>query len=120
MSEDHINPDHYREGPFECIELCRLLTFDWGNVAKYAYRWQGKNGVEDLRKALWYANDANIRGVPVWADEANFAFGVPLVAALKKSNHAGLAELWGAFGDARRKIIPNILMKKIDEVEANK
>lgn len=37
---DNINPSHYKDGPFECIELSRLLSFDWGNVVKYCYRWQ--------------------------------------------------------------------------------
>ena len=35
---DSINPDHYRNGPFECIELTRLLSFEWGNVVKYCFR----------------------------------------------------------------------------------
>jgi hypothetical protein len=25
---------------------------------KYAYRWRHKNGIEDLRKAAWYLNEA--------------------------------------------------------------
>ena len=37
---DSINPDHYRNGPFECIELTRLLSFEWGNVVKYCFRWK--------------------------------------------------------------------------------
>lgn len=45
---DNINPSHYKDGPFECIELSSLLSFDWGNVIKYCYRWRDKNGVEDL------------------------------------------------------------------------
>lgn len=47
---DNINPSHYKDGPFECIELSSLLSFDWGNVIKYCYRWRDKNGVEDSRK----------------------------------------------------------------------
>lgn len=42
---DNINPSHYKDGPFECIELSSLLSFDWGNVIKYCYRWRDKNGV---------------------------------------------------------------------------
>lgn len=52
MSDNINHPKHYENGPFECIELTRLLSSDWGNVVKYCYRWQSKNGVEDLRKAL--------------------------------------------------------------------
>ena len=68
MSDNVNHPKHYEDGPFECIELTRLLSFDWGNVVKYCYRWQAKNGIEDLRKALWYANDAVIHGIPLYAD----------------------------------------------------
>mgnify|MGYP000287812532 CR=1 FL=1 len=40
---DNVNhPKHYEDGPFECIELTRLLSFNWGNVVKYCYRWQSK------------------------------------------------------------------------------
>ena len=61
---DNINPSHYKDGPFECIELSSLLSFDWGNVIKYCYRWRDKNGVEDLKKALWYAKHAIDNNVP--------------------------------------------------------
>ena len=43
MSDNVNHPKHYEAGPFECIELTRLLSFDWGNVVKYCYRWQSKN-----------------------------------------------------------------------------
>lgn len=55
---DNINPSHYKDGPFECIELSRLLSSDWGQAVQYCFRWQHKNGVEDLKKALWFVNDA--------------------------------------------------------------
>lgn len=55
---DNINPSHYKDGPFECIELSRLLSSDWGQAVQYCFRWQHKNGVEDLKKALWFINDA--------------------------------------------------------------
>jgi hypothetical protein len=29
---------------------------DTGNMIKYILRWKKKNGVEDLRKVIWYAN----------------------------------------------------------------
>lgn len=29
---DNINPSHYK-GPFECIELSRLLSSDWGHAS---------------------------------------------------------------------------------------
>lgn len=30
MSDNVNHPKHYESGPFECIELTRLLSFDWG------------------------------------------------------------------------------------------
>lgn len=27
---NNISPSHYKGGPFECIELSRLLSSDWG------------------------------------------------------------------------------------------
>lgn len=80
---DNVNhPKHYEDGPFECIELTRLLSFDWGNVVKYCYRWQHKNGVEDLKKALWFINDAithNGRSSPRAAN------GTPTFSKLRQS-----------------------------------
>lgn len=59
MSNDNVNhPSHYTSGPFECIELTSRYPFLGGNAIKYVYRWQGKNGLEDLKKALWYLNRA--------------------------------------------------------------
>lgn len=59
--EDKVNnPSHYK-GKFglEAIDVVRnfagYLTavqgFYWGNVIKYLLRFQGKNGLEDLKKA---------------------------------------------------------------------
>lgn len=57
MHNDNVNhPNHYTSGPFECIELTSRYPFLGGNAIKYVYRWQGKNGLEDLKKALWYLN----------------------------------------------------------------
>lgn len=59
MHNDNVNhPSHYTSGPFECIELTSRYPFLGGNAIKYVYRWQDKNGLEDLRKALWYLNRA--------------------------------------------------------------
>lgn len=43
----------------QCYELASLYDFAWGNVVKYLWRWRGKNGVEDLNKALDYATTAD-------------------------------------------------------------
>jgi hypothetical protein len=60
---DNVNPDHYK-GAIECIDAIKVATehlngFEGvctGNAIKYLWRWKKKNGVEDLKKAVWYIN----------------------------------------------------------------
>jgi hypothetical protein len=59
---DNVNhPDHYTRGGIECIEAIRasmdkagFLGYCKGNVEKYVWRYEDKNGAEDLKKARWY------------------------------------------------------------------
>ena len=59
---DNVNhPKHYLKGGLECIQVIKAqLTpeqykgYLYGNVVKYMWRWQDKNGEEDLRKAEHY------------------------------------------------------------------
>jgi len=57
---DSVNPSHYKQGGIECIEAIKaalgvgFIAYLWGNVHKYIWRWQDKNGIEDLKKARWY------------------------------------------------------------------
>lgn len=65
---DAINPNHYRgfSNGAEAIDITENLTFNAGNVVKYAGRAGrfdeslNKNDlegrIEDLKKALWYAD----------------------------------------------------------------
>jgi len=55
------NPAHYNNGKVECIEYIRqqlgkegFIAYCEGNVIKYGHRWRYKNGVQDLKKKLWY------------------------------------------------------------------
>ena len=58
------HPEHYQSGKIETIDVIEEFTkdlkgieaFDAANIIKYACRWKRKNGVEDLRKLVWYAN----------------------------------------------------------------
>lgn len=55
--DDPVNhPRHYRSHPsgIECIDVVEPMGFCLGNVVKYVWRADQKNGIEDLRKALWY------------------------------------------------------------------
>lgn len=60
---DVINhPEHYTQGGIECIDAIRAAVTDkppyeaWlvGQIIKYIWRYNFKNGVEDLRKAQFY------------------------------------------------------------------
>ena len=64
VSEKYDNvqrPAHYNQSGIECIDaIAASMTPDEfqaylkGNVQKYLWRYQHKNGVEDCRKAQWY------------------------------------------------------------------
>lgn len=57
-----LHPAHYTFGRFECIDVIEELVaglpgkegFLLGNSIKYLWRFQHKNGLEDLKKARWY------------------------------------------------------------------
>lgn len=61
---DMVNhPPHYSKPPtsigLECIEYTRNMPFCLGNAFKYVYRLGNKlNNEEDLKKAIFYINDA--------------------------------------------------------------
>ena len=57
------HPAHYQsETGLEVIDAIQAFTFDLkgieavdtGNVIKYICRWKHKNGVQDLKKCMWY------------------------------------------------------------------
>jgi hypothetical protein len=53
------HPQHYTSHPsgVECIQITRHMGFNLGNVMKYIWRADMKNGLEDLEKAKWYIQD---------------------------------------------------------------
>lgn len=60
VTEDNaIEPEHYKQGKYETIEIIEDIVGDMesyllGNIIKYISRYKHKNGVQDLRKAKWY------------------------------------------------------------------
>ncbi|MBQ8237880.1 MAG: DUF3310 domain-containing protein [Oscillospiraceae bacterium] len=57
------HPPHYQsESGLEVIDVIKAFTeglsgivaTDAGNIIKYACRWHKKNGIQDLKKILWY------------------------------------------------------------------
>lgn len=63
---DMVNhPPHYQsKSGLEVIDVIDAFTEDLtgmdavctGNAIKYILRWKQKNGVEDIKKAIWYLN----------------------------------------------------------------
>jgi len=54
---EQINhPRHYNIGKYEVIDVIEdwKLGFNLGNAVKYIARAEHKNGVEDIKKAIWY------------------------------------------------------------------
>ena len=64
MNKDMVNhPSHYETGNFECIDVMletqgvdAVKSFCICNAFKYLYRNRNKNGLEDIKKAIWYLN----------------------------------------------------------------
>ena len=62
--KDMVNhPPHYCTGQYECIDVMietqgvqAVKDFCKCNAFKYLYRAGAKNGLEDLKKAIWYLN----------------------------------------------------------------
>lgn len=59
QTSDIVNhPAHYTQhkSGVECIQITEHMGFCLGNAIKYIWRADLKNGVEDLKKAIWYIN----------------------------------------------------------------
>jgi len=60
--KDNINPSHYQNGKVECIDALESATVNKtgieaicvANTVKYLWRYEDKNGLEDVKKAQWY------------------------------------------------------------------
>ena len=60
---DMVNhPSHYTQGGIECIDALKSATVSktgieavcTANAIKYLWRYEEKNGIEDVKKARWY------------------------------------------------------------------
>jgi hypothetical protein len=60
--DDKVNhPSHYKSGGLEVIDIIeaklspdQLKGYYLGNIMKYVFRHEYKDGITDLKKALWY------------------------------------------------------------------
>ena len=71
MNYDNVNnPKHYAMAQkhlvLEPIDICEKYSFCQGNAIKYLLRYENKNGVEDLKKALWYLNRIINENLNIW------------------------------------------------------
>lgn len=71
MNYDNVNnPKHYamanKHLVLEPIDICEKYSFCQGNAIKYLLRYENKNGVEDLKKALWYLNRILNENLEIW------------------------------------------------------
>lgn len=62
MSDESVNPAHYRHGGIDTIDYLRAKLspdefrgFLKGNIIKYLSRAEWKGGGDDYAKALWYS-----------------------------------------------------------------
>lgn len=74
MNYDNVNnPKHYamanKHLVLEPIDICEKYSFCQGNAIKYLLRYENKNGVEDLKKALWYLNRIINENLKTWYPE---------------------------------------------------
>lgn len=64
MSDNVSHPSHYCQGDIECIDAIKAATIGKtgieavcvANIIKYLWRYENKNGLEDVRKSAWYVN----------------------------------------------------------------
>lgn len=64
MNDNVQHPTHYTQGEIECIDCIKAATvnktgieaFCVGNAIKYLFRYENKNGLEDVKKAQFYIN----------------------------------------------------------------
>lgn len=64
MTDNVNHPSHYTQGGVECIDAITAATVNktgieavcTANIIKYLWRYEAKNGLEDVKKAQWYIN----------------------------------------------------------------
>jgi len=63
MTDPVNHPEHYTSGNIECLDAIKSALgenykyYVQGNLIKYVWRFDHKNGLQDLQKAQFYLND---------------------------------------------------------------
>lgn len=76
-----LNPEYYNKHKVVLddgreitpYDVFATQSFTLGNVGKYLLRYKDKNGIEDLKKALWYLKEHTSWQEYIDADEAKFS-----------------------------------------------
>lgn len=72
---DNVNhPKHYLSHPsgIECFDVIETTPNEVSNPIKYLYRKDYKNGLEDVRKSLWYLRKCSGRAYEVLSSHGLF------------------------------------------------
>ena len=101
MTDNVNHPSHYTQGGVECIDAITAATVNktgieavcTANVIKYLWRYEAKNGLEDVKKAQWYIN----RLIAELEGEA---------AALDNCDHVGVLIQHGICSSCGKKVTP--------------
>lgn len=101
MTDNVNHPSHYNNGSVECIDAMEAATVNksgaeaicTSNVIKYLWRYEAKNGLEDVKKAQWYLNRliAELEGK---------------AAALDNCDHVGVLIQHGICSSCGKKVTP--------------
>lgn len=107
MNYDNVNnPKYYamanKHLVLEPIDICEKYSFCQGNAIKYLLRYENKNGVEDLKKALWYLNRILNENLKIWYPDGGL--DKALIKQYKKSHPIAYMVMDGDIDDAKNAV----------------
>lgn len=107
MNYDNVNnPKHYAMAQkrfiLEPIDICQMYSFCQGNAIKYLLRYENKNGIEDLKKALWYLNRIIDKDLEIWFPKSGIK--KTLIKYYKKSHPMAFLVMDGYINDAKKAV----------------
>lgn len=102
MTDNVNHPSHYTQGGVECIDAITAATVKktgieavcTANIIKYLWRYELKNGLEDVKKAQWYLNRliAGLECKPAAPVECPHVFGATFTDPVIRCAICGLRE----------------------------
>lgn len=104
MNYDNVNnPKHYamanKHLVLEPIDICEQYSFCQGNAIKYLLRYSNKNGIEDLKKALWYLDRILTENLEVYYPSSGLLKA--LIDQYKKSHPLAYLVMDGMIDEAK-------------------